>query len=124
MLTSVPTNQSTRKHFIAALVAAPIPRPATKPTPKRIKPARMILSVCIHKFSPENWTRSEKAENRSSIFLSGRSLQHGDGNHASVEVYISVSSTLKYQRCRSLCLREFIGLHPICKIEVHLRPEP
>src|SRR5690349_24869515 len=57
------------------------------------------------------------------MFLSGRSLQQSDGDHASVEVYVSVSSTLKLQGCRSLCFWKFVSLHPICKIEFHLRPE-
>src|SRR5215469_4866637 len=51
------------------------------------------------------------------------SLQQSDANPMSVEVYVSVSSTLKLQRCRNLCFWEFVSLHPICKIEVHLRPE-
>src|SRR5215475_10159916 len=57
------------------------------------------------------------------MFLSGRSLQQSDANRTSVEVYVSVSSTLKHQRCRSLCFWKFVSLHPICKIEVHLGPE-
>src|SRR4030095_15273764 len=60
---------------------------------------------------------------RRSMFLSERSLQQSDANLTSVEVYVSVSSTLKFQRCRSLCFWKFVSLHPICKIEVHLRPE-
>src|SRR5690348_14854092 len=63
-----------------------------------------------------------RAEGRS-IFLSGRSLQQSNANLTSVEVYVPVSSTLKQQRCRSLCFWKFVSLHPICKIEVHLRPE-
>src|SRR5215831_6571115 len=51
------------------------------------------------------------------------SLQQSDANPMSVEVYVSVSSTLKYQRCGNLCFWKFVSLHPICKIEVHLRPE-
>src|SRR5215471_5789409 len=64
-----------------------------------------------------------ESRNRRSMFLSGRSLQQSDANHASVEVHVSVSSTLKHQRFRNLCFWEFVSLHPICKIEVHLRPE-
>src|SRR5436309_457913 len=60
---------------------------------------------------------------RRSMFLSGRSLQQSDANRTSVEVCVSVSSTLKHQRCRSLCFWKFVSLHPIRKIEVHLRPE-
>src|SRR5262249_11851747 len=60
---------------------------------------------------------------RKSMFLSGRSLQQSDGNQTSVEVYVSVSSTLKHQRRRSRCFWKFVSLHPICKIEFHLRPE-
>src|SRR5207248_10066367 len=56
-------------------------------------------------------------------FRSGRSIQQGDGNLTSVEIYSSVNSTLKYQGCRSLCFWNFVSLHPICKIEVHLGPE-
>ena len=33
----------------------------------------------------------------------GRSAQQSDVNRPSVEVYASVSSTLKHQRCRNLC---------------------
>src|SRR5215471_573367 len=57
------------------------------------------------------------------MFLSGRSRQQSDANLTSVEVYVSVSSTLKLQRCRNLCFWKFVSLHPICKIEAHLRPE-
>src|SRR5215831_13977226 len=57
------------------------------------------------------------------MFLCGRSRQQSDANLASVEVYVSVSSTLKHQRCRNLCFWKFVSLHPICKIEFHLRPE-
>src|SRR5207253_4453123 len=60
---------------------------------------------------------------RRSMFLSGRSLQQSDANPTSVEVYVSVSSPLKLQCCRSLCFWKFVSLHPICKIEFHLRPE-
>src|SRR5215831_7162785 len=65
-----------------------------------------------------------KSGDRRSMFLSGRSLQQSDANPTSVEVYISVSSALKLQCSRSLCLWKFVSLHPICKIEFHLRPEP
>src|SRR5215470_12287443 len=61
---------------------------------------------------------------RRSMFLSGRSLQQSDANLTSVEVYVSVSSALKLQCCRSLCFWKFMSLHPICKIEFHLGPEP
>src|SRR5215510_3048049 len=54
---------------------------------------------------------------------SGRSLQQRDANRTSVEVYVSVSSTLKHQRCRNLCFWKFVTLHPICKIVVRLRPD-
>ncbi len=57
------------------------------------------------------------------MFLSGRSRQQSYANLTSVEVYVSVSSTLKHQRCRNPCFWKFVSLHPICKIEVHLRPE-
>src|SRR6185503_2131674 len=57
------------------------------------------------------------------MFLSGRSRQQSDANLTSVEVCVSVSSTLKHQRCRNPCFWKFVSLHPICKIEVHLRPE-
>src|SRR5215468_11296313 len=57
------------------------------------------------------------------MFLSGRSLQQSDANLTSVEVYVSVSSALKLQCCRSLCFWKFVSLHPICEIEFHLRPE-
>src|SRR5215469_11278349 len=60
---------------------------------------------------------------RGSMFLSGRSPQQSDANRPSVEVYASVSSTLKHQRCRNLCLWKFVSLHPICKIEFCLRSE-
>src|SRR5262249_45711846 len=60
---------------------------------------------------------------RRSMFLSGRSLQQSDANPTSVEVYVSVSPALKFQSCRSLCFWKFVSLHPICKIELHLRPE-
>src|ERR1700747_144258 len=60
---------------------------------------------------------------RTSMFLSGRSRQQSYANLTSVEVYVSVSSTLKHQRCRNPCFWKFVSLHPICKIEVHLRPE-
>src|SRR4029450_1660772 len=55
--------------------------------------------------------------------ISGRSLQQSDANETAVEVYVSVSSTLKHQRCRNLCFGKFVSLHPICKVEFHLRPE-
>ena len=45
--------------------------------------------------------------------LSGRSLQQSDANQTSVEVCVSVSSTLKHQRCRNLCFGKFVSLHPI-----------
>src|SRR5436309_13999258 len=61
---------------------------------------------------------------RRSMFRSGRSLQQSDGNLTSVEIYVSVNSALKHQRCRSLCFWKFVSLHPICKIVVHLRSEP
>src|SRR5215470_17006041 len=54
---------------------------------------------------------------------SGRSLQQSDANLTSVEVYVSVSSALKLQCCRSLCFWKFVSLHPVCKIELHLWPE-
>src|SRR6202795_1712565 len=57
------------------------------------------------------------------LLLSGRSLQQSDANLTSVEVYVPVNSTLKHQRCRSFCFWKFVSLHPICKIEFHLRPE-
>ena len=57
------------------------------------------------------------------MFLSGRSRQQSYANLTSVEVYVSVSSTLKHQRCRNPCFWKFVSLHPICKIEVHLRAE-
>src|SRR5262249_39722574 len=57
------------------------------------------------------------------MFLSGRLLQQSDANRTSVEVYVSVSSTLKHQRCRNLCFWKFVSLHPICKIGFHLQPE-
>src|SRR5436309_1053250 len=57
------------------------------------------------------------------MFLSGRSLQQSDAHHTSIEIRVSVNSTLKHQRCRRLCFWKFVSLHPICKIEVHLRPE-
>jgi len=57
------------------------------------------------------------------MFLSGRSLQQSDANQTSVEVCVSVSSTLKHQRCRNLCFGKFVSLDPIGKIEFHLRPE-
>jgi hypothetical protein len=60
---------------------------------------------------------------RRSMFRNGRSLQQSDGNHTPVEVYVSVNSTLKNQRCRSLCFWKLVSLHPICKIKVYLRPE-
>ena len=53
-----------------------------------------------------------------------RLLHQSDGNHTSVEVYVSVISTLKHQRCRIFCFWKFVSLHPICKIVVRLRPEP
>src|SRR4029453_8069077 len=59
---------------------------------------------------------------RRSMFLSGRSLQQSDANQTSVEVCVSVSSTLKHQRCRNLCFGKFASLHPICKIKVPPRP--
>src|SRR5690348_18408947 len=57
------------------------------------------------------------------MFLSGRSRQQSYTNLTSVKVYVSVSSTLKHQRCRNPCFWKFVSLNPICKIEVHLRPE-
>jgi len=57
------------------------------------------------------------------MFLSGRSRQQSYANLTSVEVYVSVSSTLKHQRCRNPCFWKFVSLHPICKVEVHFRPE-
>src|SRR5205085_12190322 len=57
------------------------------------------------------------------MFRSGRSLQQSDGNLTSVEIYVSVNSALKHQGRRSLCFWNFVSLHPVCKIEVHLRPE-
>src|SRR5439155_11720290 len=67
--------------------------------------------------------RDRESGDRRAMFLSGRSLEQSDANQTSVEVYVSVSSTLKLQRCRSLCFWKFLSLHPICKIEFHLRPE-
>src|SRR5437660_11897888 len=64
----------------------------------------------------------ESGDKRSMI-LSGKSLQQSDGNHTSIEVYISINPALKQQRCRNLCFWKFVSLHPICKIEVHLRSE-
>src|SRR3954462_13871292 len=61
---------------------------------------------------------------RPKCFASGRSLQHGDANLTPVEVDVVVNSTLKHQGRRSLCFWKFVSLHPICKIEFHLRPEP
>src|ERR1700687_377463 len=61
---------------------------------------------------------------RRSMFLSGRSRQQSYANLTSVEVYVSVSSTLKHQRCRNPCFWKFVSLHPIFKIEFHLWPEP
>src|SRR5262245_10276641 len=57
------------------------------------------------------------------MFLRGRSLKQSDANQTSVEIYVSIISALKHQRCQSLCFWKFVSLHPICKIEVHLRPE-
>ena len=57
------------------------------------------------------------------MFLGGRSRQQSYANLTSVEVYVSVSSTLKHQRCRNLCFWKFVRLHLICKIEFHLWPE-
>src|SRR4029450_2153417 len=57
------------------------------------------------------------------MFLSGKSLQQRDANQTSVEVYVSVSSRLKYKRRRNFCFGKFVSLHPICKIEFHLPPE-
>src|SRR5262249_17407490 len=57
------------------------------------------------------------------ILESGRSLQQSDANLASVEIYVSVSSTLKFQGFRSLGFWKFVSLYPICKIEFHLWPE-
>ena len=50
-----------------------------------------------------------------------KSLQQSDANLTSIEVYVSVSSALKLQCCRSLCFWKFVSLYPICKIEFHLR---
>src|SRR5215471_897234 len=58
---------------------------------------------------------------RRSMFLSGPSLEQSDANLTSVEVYVSVSSALKLQCCWSLCFWKFVSLHPVCKIEFHLR---
>src|SRR5436190_15997435 len=41
-----------------------------------------------------------------------RLLHQSDGNHTSVEVYVSVISTLKHQRCRIFCFWKFVSLHP------------
>src|SRR6201993_3515211 len=60
---------------------------------------------------------------RTSMFLSGRSRQQSYANLTSVEVYVSVSSTLKHERCRNPCFWKFVSLHPICKIEVPPGPE-
>src|ERR1044071_6083417 len=57
------------------------------------------------------------------MFPSGRSVQHSDSDHTSVEVWVSVSSTLEHQRCRNLCFWKFVSLHPIGKKEFHFRPE-
>src|SRR5438309_2861577 len=67
--------------------------------------------------------RCRGSVHRRSMFRSGRSLQQSDGNLTSVEIYVSVNSALKHQGRRSLCFWNFVSLHPICKIEVHLRPE-
>ena len=67
--------------------------------------------------------RSELKDAWEQASASGRSLQQSDSNLTSVEIYVSVNSTLKHQRCRSLCFWKFAGFHPICKIEVHLWPE-
>jgi len=45
----------------------------------------------------------QRERDRRSMFLRGRSLQQSDANLTSVEVYVSVISTLKHQRCRNLC---------------------
>src|SRR6185295_1920548 len=57
------------------------------------------------------------------MFLSGRSRQQSDAYLTSVEICVSVSSTLKHQRCRNLCFWKFVSLHPIRKKEFHFRPE-
>ena len=58
------------------------------------------------------------------MFPSGRSLQQSDANRTSLEVCISISCTLKHQRCWCLALWNFVSLHPIREIEVRFRPEP
>src|SRR5262249_26105027 len=58
-----------------------------------------------------------------SVMVRPGSLQQSDANPMSVEVWVSVSSALKLQHCWNLCFWKFVSLHPICKIEVHLRPE-
>ena len=70
-------------------------------------------------------TRNRKpyCGDRRSILLTARSRQQSYFNLTSVEIYLFVSSTLKHQCCRKLCLWKFVSLHPICKIQVHLRPE-
>src|SRR5215475_5292323 len=82
---------------------------------------RRVMS--ISKCSKNGFDGVQRERDRRSMFLRGRSLQQSDANQTSVEVYVSVSSTLKHQRCRNLCFWKFVSLHPICKIEVHLRPE-
>src|SRR5262249_44358675 len=71
------------------------------------------------------WTTGEIAifRQQRAGFGKRRSLQQSDANRTSVEVYVSVSSTLKHQRCRNLCFWKFVSLHPICKIRFHLNPE-
>jgi hypothetical protein len=50
------------------------------------------------------------------MFLSGRSRQQSYANLTSVEVYVSVSSTLKHQRCLNPCFWKFVSLHPIIEL--------
>src|SRR4030095_11030276 len=69
------------------------------------------------------WGARESGDRRS-MFRGGRSLQQSDVNDTPVEVYVSVNSTLKNQRCRSICFWKLVSLHPISKIKVYLRPHP
>src|SRR5579864_157567 len=95
------TFQKRMRSLSAATALLPVPRQHTSH---------------VRDSTAESWDRR-------SIFLSGRSRQKSYANLTSVEVYVSVSSTLKHQRCRNPCFWKFVSLHPICKIEVHLRPE-
>src|SRR5215469_5588861 len=83
-------------------------------------PSRFYLRQSLNAGRTDSLTCRESGDRRS-MFLSGRSLQQSDANLTSVEVYVSVSSALKLQCCRSLCFWKFVSLYPICKIEFHLR---